>query len=608
MTGNSRESIESLEREFGRILEQSLDELFIYDAQSLEFVQVNRGARENLGYSLEELRQLTPVDIEPELSRSTFEALVLPLRDGSQKLLCYNTAHQRKDGSQYQVEARLQLATFHGTPVFIASVRDTTERLQAEEELRVRDRAIESVGVGVVITDATLPDMPIVYCNQAFQQITGYHKREVIGRNCRFLQQDDRNQEARQAIRESVQQGRKCQTLIRNYRKDGQLFWNKLTISPVRDQDGSITHFVGLTDDVTARIEAEDDKRDREVRLAAILDTAVEAIITIDERGICEAFNIAAEQMFGYTANEVIGRNISLLMPSPFREEHDEYISTYLDTREKKIIGVGREVVGKRKDGTEFPIYLSVSEVRLKDRLLFTGFVQDMSQRKADQQRLVQAERLAVLGEAMARLAHEARNSLQRIQIAVETARICGTSNQALDSQLDSIENAAEGLDALLEELRNYAAPMSLEKTECSLVNIWRSAWQAIESVREGRETKLLEVVQDEDARVTADPFRLGQLFRNMFENSVAACDDPVVVAISVSHHEQQWIIKLRDNGPGLTSEQRQRVFEPFFTTKTKGTGLGMAIAIRIVEAHGGSIRVGDSPFRGAEFIITLPS
>ncbi len=601
------ERTESLEREFGRILEDSLNEIFIFDADSLKFILVNRGARENLGFTIEELQNLTPVDIKPEFSRVAFEELISPLREGREESICFNTVHSRKSGSQYNVEVHLQLATFHDTPVFIAIILDTTDRLRAEGELRVRNRAIESVGVGIVITDATLSEMPIVYCNLAFEQITGYSKHEIVGHNCRFLQQDDRNQEARHAIREAVIEGRGCQTLIRNYRKNGEMFWNNLRISPVRNPDGAVTHFVGLTDDVTHRILAEDDKKDREARLAAILDTAVEAIITIDDKGICESINTAGERMFGYSAAEIIGNNVSMLMPSPYREEHGRYLSDYLETGEKKIIGVGREVVGKRKDGSEFPIHLSVSEVHLKERRIFTGIIQDISQRKAAQVRLVQAERLAVLGEAMARLAHEGRNSLQRIQIAVETARMCEPSSEILAAQFDSIEKASDGLDSLLEELRNYAAPLTLEKTECPIPNVWRSAWQSIDSLREGRDAMLVEDIPDEQILLPVDKFRLGQLFRNIFENALAACSDPVVIVISASHSRDQWMINIRDNGPGLTTEQSERVFEPFFTTKTKGTGLGMAIARRIVEAHGGSIAVARSTQQGAEFEIALP-
>lgn len=364
------------------------------------------------------------------------------------------------------------------------------------------------------------------------------------------------------------------------------------------------------SDGPAKRDTAQDENREREARLQAILDTAVEAIITIDEHGICESVNAAAEVMFGYSAEEIIGENISLLMPAPFREEHDKYLAHYLRTGQKKIIGIGREAIGRRKNGEEFPIHLAVSEVEFADRRLFTGIIQDRTEQKESHRRLVQSERLAALGEAMARLAHESRNPLQRIQIAVETARLYCDEDSSLGKQLDSIERASDGLDALFDELKNYAAPLNLEKERVSLVTICREAWRATSRSRRGRKAELKETVGDTEPFCHLDRFRIGQVLRNLFENSLSACQDPVHIEIKVSptHTEAGsfWRLRIRDNGPGLNEQQRQRIFEPFYTTKTKGTGLGMAIATRIVEAHEGQISVGRA-YRGAEFIIELP-
>lgn len=354
------------------------------------------------------------------------------------------------------------------------------------------------------------------------------------------------------------------------------------------------------------------DHQDDQARYQAILDAAVEAIITIDGRGICESLNASAERMFGYAADELIGRNISILMPNPYRQEHDGYIAHYVETGEAKIIGIGREVVACRKNGEQFPIHLSVGEVKLTDRKLFIGIVQDITQKKLAEQRLLQSERLALLGGAMARLAHEGRNSLQRIQTAVETAQVVGGFGAGVADQLTAIERASDGLNALLEELRNFAAPLSLECLPTKLARVWRDAWQATAALRQEREAQLLEELPDEDVTSAVDRFRVGQVFRNLFENSLAACEGPLRVVIAVARHARSdgddvWQISIRDNGPGLTAEQQQRVFEPFYTTKARGTGLGMSIAQRIVEAHGGRISVRAAEGPGAEFVLEMP-
>jgi PAS domain S-box-containing protein len=474
---------------------------------------------------------------------------------------------------------------------------------------------------------------------------------------------------------------------------------------------------------------------DGEATYRAILEAAVDAIICIDEHGIIESINPATERIFGFSERELLGQNVSMLMPQPYSSEHDEYIANYLRTGVKKIIGIGREVFGRRKDGTIFPVDLAVGEINLLGRRAFTGIIRDISDRRhaaellrkeqefaegiidtaqaivlvldtdgrvlrfnrflealtgvraaesrgkhwtevflaprlrseglrpfratlentvirgetypivgvdgierqvswwatamhdaqgkvsgilaighdmtelvAANRKLVQNERLAALGEAATRLAHESRNTLQRIQVAAGMARLEAGGNLRLQKQLDSIERSSEEIGELLAEVRNFAAPLQLDQAPCEIGALWQEAWAALESARGGRLARLRS-----DNRLTAkcavDRFRMVQVFRNLFENSLAACADPVeivVSAVEVDQPRRLAEIRIRDNGPGLRPEQRDRVFEAFYTTKSKGTGLGMAIVRRIIEAHGGQIFVGDSS-PGAEFILQLP-
>jgi signal transduction histidine kinase len=171
------------------------------------------------------------------------------------------------------------------------------------------------------------------------------------------------------------------------------------------------------------------------------------------------------------------------------------------------------------------------------------------------------------------------------------------------------LQEAQDTLLRLFDEVRGYASPIHLERTPCEIDSIWREAWQLLDTLRRGRDTKLVEDVDGIDLTVSVDRFRMVQVFRNLLENSLAACRDPVVIHMECGNAQFQGHpaveIRVRDNGPGLTPNVRQNVFEPFFTTKTKGTGLGMAIARRIVEIHGGHIAVGNTSV-GAEFVVTL--
>jgi two-component system sensor kinase FixL len=237
----------------GRLIDDSLNEIFIFDAQTWKFLQVNRGARENLGYRMEELAQLTPVDIKPDHSNDSFAELIRPLLAGEKEVLEFETVHCRKDGSQYDAEIHLQLMKLDGAPCFVAIVLDNTRRKLAEKALRIQQRAVESASSGIIVTDARQDDNPIIMANPAMMELTGYSLDEVIGRNCRFLQGDEVDQEGIRELRDAVQEGRECRVLLRNYRKDGSMFWNDLRISPVRDENDEVTHFVGIQTDVTER-------------------------------------------------------------------------------------------------------------------------------------------------------------------------------------------------------------------------------------------------------------------------------------------------------------------------------------------------------------------
>ena len=226
-------------------------------------------------------------------------------------------------------------------------------------------------------------------------------------------------------------------------------------------------------------------------------------------------------------------------------------------------------------------------------------------------QRASQSERLAAIGQVVATLSHECRNTLQRMLTGLELLKLeVGDRPDALQ-WLNHVRQAQGELQCLFEDLRNYSAPLKLGCEPCNAAEVWRSAWNALSEVRQGRQAELREEVGEVDLQCTLDARRMGQVFRNLFENSLAACPDPVEVDIhctpTLLDGASALKMEVHDNGPGLSVEQRQRVFDAFYTTKTTGSGLGMAIVKRIVEAHGGTIVVADPATPGAEFVIVVP-
>jgi PAS domain S-box-containing protein len=243
--------------QLGAILDRSLNEIYMFEADSLRFVQANFGAKHNIGYTSEELLEMTPVDIKPEMTVEEFEQVIAPLRDGSKDLLVFNTVHQRKDGSTYPVDVALQQMRSDEKSLFVAIIRDISEQHKMSEDLLLRDRAIAEVDNGVLITDARNNENSIIYSNAAMTKMTGYEAEEMLGQNPRFLQGDDRDQPALDNIRAAISKAVPVHETLQNYRKDGSRFMTEVTISPIHDDAGNVTHYVGVQSDVTAKLDME---------------------------------------------------------------------------------------------------------------------------------------------------------------------------------------------------------------------------------------------------------------------------------------------------------------------------------------------------------------
>jgi len=369
-----------------------------------------------------------------------------------------------------------------------------------------------------------------------------------------------------------------------------------------------------------------DDQLQDAALLGAILNTAVDAIVTIDERGVILHVNRAFGRLFGFTAEEVVGQNISMLMPEPDRSSHDGYLRQYMQTGKAAIIGIGRQVLGQRKNGTLIPVDLAVSEVKIGEKTLFAGIMRDMTERKQSesdlrsaQQKLIQSERLAAIGQMVTGLAHESRNALQRSRACLDMLSLDLESAPEQHDLVRRSRSALVELQTLYEEVRNYAAPIQLERSKQSIERLCNEVWGNLaDQWRSMRVQLVLRCNPCPD--VNCDKHRIGQVIRNLFENSlsVAPADSKIFVdcrlIASANDAEPQVEIRVSDQGPGLDSTQRARIFEPFYTTKTKGTGLGMAICQRIVEAHGGRIFIAESKkdvepveATGATIVLELP-
>lgn len=361
----------------------------------------------------------------------------------------------------------------------------------------------------------------------------------------------------------------------------------------------------------------------REAHLRSILDTVLDATVVSTRDGTIVSFNAAAVRQFGYSEDEVVGQNLRVLMPEPYRREHDGYIARYLDTGEKRIIGVDRVVVGRRKDGSTFPMKLAVGEMHSGGQTFFTGFIRDLTERE----------------ETAARL-HETQGELARLARLNEMGEMASTLAHELNQPLSAIANYVHGCVRLLQDAGDPKTVMVREALEAAAEQSLR-AGQIIKHLREfvtkGETDKTPEnirkVIEESGALALAgskekgvrtvfdfapgaemamiDRIQIQQILINLMRNAIEAMKDSPYRELTVRTRldsKGEIAVEVEDTGPGISNEIAQDLFKPFVTTKAGGMGIGLSISKRIVEAHGGEMTVSKNASGGASFRFTLPS
>jgi two-component system sensor kinase FixL len=354
--------------------------------------------------------------------------------------------------------------------------------------------------------------------------------------------------------------------------------------------------------------------------LRSILETVPDAMLVIDDRGVILLFSIAAERLFGYTTAEVHGRNVSMLMPSPYREAHDAYLARYLTTGERRIIGIGRIVVGLRKDGGTFPMELQVGEVRAAGHLLFTGFVRDLTERQRTEQRLqelqaglLHASRLRSMGQMAASLAHELNqpltataNYMKAAQRLLEAAQPdLARIRQALDLAAQQTMRSGE----IIRRLRGFVSRGEVDRRPEAMARLIEeaSALALVGAKELGVRVDLgLDTVVPP---VEVDRVQIQQVLLNLMRNAMEAMEatDRRELSVRVGATDSMLQVSVADTGPGVSPEVVAQLFQPFITTKADGMGIGLSVCRTIIESHGGRLWMEPNPDGGALFHFTVP-
>ena len=481
---------------------------------------------------------------------------------------------------------------------------------------------IDTVVDGIVIIDEL---GTIRLFNQGCQRLFGYAPDEVIGRNVRMLmpspyteQHDGYLKHYREtAEKRIIGSGRNVQ----GRRRDGSVFPMYLSVGELpEEQRGEGGRFVGVIHDTTAEIMAGEELRQTAARLRTIIATVPDAIIVIDERGRIDSFSSFAEKLFGWASHEVAGRNVSILMPEPYRSRHDSYLERFLTTGERRIIGIGRIVVGQRRDGSTFPMELAVAEMMLGEERYFTGFVQDLTERQRAEKRaqdlqaeLLHVSRLSAMGQMAAAIAHELNQPLTAVtNFAAAAERLLENKAGVPLKALEFIAKAgtqAERAGQIIRRLRRFVERGEMQmRPEAVATVLEEGVALALIGFKDTGVRVELDLAPDLP-EVAMDRVQIQQVVINLVRNAVEAMQGGSrrELTIAAARAENDRVtVSVIDTGPGLAPEVADQLFQPFVTTKSQGMGVGLSICRSIVEAHGGSMGAAANPAGGTIFRFTL--
>jgi PAS domain S-box-containing protein len=476
---------------------------------------------------------------------------------------------------------------------------------------------------GVILIDSV---GIVLMFNPACERMFGYKAIEVIGQNVKMLMPEPFHTQHDQYLnsyhttghRKIIGIGRE----VSGRRKDGSTFPMDLSVG--ESIRGDETLFVGILRDLTAASHAARALFESGAQLKAVLDTAVDGIILIDAQGSITMFNPACERLFGYTDEEVLGRNVKILMPEPYRHEHDKYLHTYNQTHRAKIIGIGREVMGQRKDGSTFPMHLSVGEAELHEGPVYIGIIHDLTDQKQKEKQLVQAQKMEAVGQLSGGLAHDFNNLLTVIIGNAELLSDKLDARPDMQRQASVIAKAGERGAVLTQRLLAFSRRQMLQPTWLNINELISSALHLLQrTLRDD-----IEIVTNFAPDLTpafVDPVQLETAIINLAINARDAMPDggQLTIATALMPLDEAYRarnpevvpgdyigIAITDNGTGMPREVLEKVFEPFFTTKEvgKGSGLGLSMVYGFVKQSNGHVSIYSEPGLGTTVRIYFPA
>ncbi|MCW4044437.1 MAG: PAS domain S-box protein [Candidatus Bathyarchaeota archaeon] len=521
---------------------------------------------------------------------------------------------------------------------FVSTVKDITERKQKEKALRESEERFKQVAENAEewIWEVD-PEGMYTYSSPVVEKILGYSPEEIVGKK-RFydLFHPENRKQIKKAAFEAFRKKQSFHGLLnKNVHKNGKAVWLSTSGVPIVDDEGKLVGYRGTDINITEAKKAEEDLRVSEEKFRAISNSVRDAIILVNDKEIIEYWNPAAEKTFGYTREEAVGRKVhELVVPSSFcpegKEAMTEGVAQFAQTGKGNFINETIELTATRKGGTEFPIKLSLSPIKLGNKWHAVGVAKDITEQKQNEQmareyseklekaitsrtrelqtaqaNLLKLERLAAIGELAGMVGHDLRNPLTGIKNAAYYLKVKESSKLGDNGKkmLAIIDNAVTHADKIIGDLQDYAREMHLDLTECTPRSILN---ETLTLIRVPNKIHIANNAQEKPL-IKADKTKMARVFINIIKNAIDAMPEGGTLRIKSSQTDGNVKISFTDTGTGIPKEMLHRLFSPLVTTKAQGMGFGLAICKRIVEAHQGKITVQTREGKGSTFTIILP-
>lgn len=494
------------------------------------------------------------------------------------------------------------------------SIRYSVAQARADTALRLRDEALSAVVEGIAITDARLPDNPVIHVNPGFARLTGYTTAETLGRNCRFLQGPDTDPELILRVRAAVERGEPFQGEVLNYRKDGTPFWNQMSIAPIRNPAGEVTHFVGIQQDVTERKRMVAELRSAEAHYRRLVTSAPQAIFAIDADGLLTEINPAGAALLGRAPHEILARHFAEVV-APMDLARAEQALQRLLSGDVGSLTFEISIVGR--DGTERLVSVTAAGIREGHAVVGThGIARDVTEERQREVQLRRVERMASLATLLGGVAHELNNPLHAVGNFADLLLMDPRPQQERED-LEAIVRESRRMANIVASLRVLARQsQEEERPEKQPVDLNDVVRYVLKTREYSLRTSGIEVREDlagNSPAALADRGQMEQVVLNLVvnaEQAMAELPRPGLLILRTRASRSGVTLAIVDNGPGIARADLERIFDPFFTTKSpgEGTGLGLSLVHSIVTELGGEIRVDSEPGVGTAFSIDLPA